>query len=39
MGLIKTGLKATVAVKTTHVVHDRIQINRQQAEWGSPGTA
>ena len=34
MGLIKTGLKAAVAVKTAHVVHDRIQ-RRQQAEWSS----
>jgi hypothetical protein len=45
MGLIKTGLKAAVAVKTAHYVHDRIQ-RRQQAEWAaqgqptaSPGTA
>src|ERR1700735_3867970 len=34
MGLIKTGLKAAVAVKTAHVVHDRIQ-RRQQAEWAA----
>jgi Short C-terminal domain len=32
MGLIKTGLKAAVAVKTAHYVHERIQ-RRQQAEW------
>ncbi|HEY5184603.1 MAG TPA: SHOCT domain-containing protein [Actinomycetes bacterium] len=42
MGLIKTGLKAAVFVKTAHVVHDRIE-RRQQAEWaaqgGSPGSA
>jgi len=36
MGLIKTGLKTAVAVKTAHVVHDRIQ-RRQQAEWAAQG--
>ncbi len=36
MGLIKTGLKAAVAVKTAHVVHDRIQ-RRQQAQWAAGG--
>ena len=36
MGLIKTGLKTAVAVKTAHVVHDRIQ-RRQQAEWAAAG--
>ena len=38
MGLIKTGLKAAVAVKVGHMVHDRIQ-QRQQAQWasGQPG--
>lgn len=41
MGLIKTGIKAAVAVKVGHMVHDRIQ-TRKQAEWeaqgNSPGT-
>ena len=40
MGLIKTGLKAAVAVKVAHMVHDRIE-QRKQAEWaaaGHPGT-
>lgn len=36
MGLIKTGLKAAVAVKVGHMVHDRIQ-RRQQAEWAVGG--
>jgi hypothetical protein len=36
MGLIKTGLKAAVAVKVGHMVHDRIQ-RRQQAEWAAGG--
>lgn len=36
MGLIKTGLKAAVAVKVGHMVHDRIQ-RRQQAEWAGAG--
>ena len=34
MGLIKTGLKAAVAVKVAHMVHDRIQ-SRQHAEWAA----
>jgi hypothetical protein len=34
MGLIKTGLKAAVAVKVAHAVHDRIQ-SRQHAEWAT----
>jgi hypothetical protein len=34
MGLIKTGLKAAVAVKTAHYVHDRIE-KRQQAQWAA----
>jgi hypothetical protein len=42
MGLIKTGIKAAVAVKVGHMVHDRIQ-SRKQAEWEAqgnpPGTA
>lgn len=36
MGLIKTGLKAAVAVKVGHMVHDRIQ-SRQRAEWAAAG--
>lgn len=36
MGLIKTGLKAAVAVKAGHMVHDRIQ-RRKQAEWEAQG--
>ncbi|WP_042390844.1 SHOCT domain-containing protein [Streptacidiphilus melanogenes] len=32
MGLIKTAVKTAVAVKTAHVVHERIQ-RRQQTEW------
>jgi hypothetical protein len=36
MGLIKTGLKAAVAVKVGHAVHDRIQ-RRQHAEWAAAG--
>jgi hypothetical protein len=32
MGLIKTALKTAVAVKTAHVVHDRIQ-RRQGEQW------
>jgi hypothetical protein len=32
MGLIKTALKTAVAVKTAHVVHDRIQ-RRQGEKW------
>jgi hypothetical protein len=39
MGLIKTGLKAAVAVKVAHMVHDRIE-ERKQAQWvatGHPG--
>jgi hypothetical protein len=34
MGLIKTALKTAVAVKTAHVVHDRIQ-RRQDEKWAS----
>jgi hypothetical protein len=34
MGLIKTALKTAVAVKTAHVVHDRIQ--RRQSEQRAP---
>lgn len=36
MGLIKTGLKAAVAVKVAHMVHDRIQ-QRQHPEWAGAG--
>jgi hypothetical protein len=36
MGLIKTGLKAAVAVKVGHMVHERIE-RRQQAEWAAGG--
>ena len=39
MGLLKTGLKAAVAVRTADVIHERIQ-TRQQAQWaayGQPG--
>jgi hypothetical protein len=34
MGLIKTALKTAVAVKTAHVVHDRIQ-RRQGEKWAA----
>lgn len=36
MGLIKTAIKAAVAVKTAHVVHDRID-RRKQQEWIAQG--
>lgn len=36
MGLIKSGIKAAVAVKVGHMVHDRIQ-SRKQAEWEAAG--
>jgi len=36
MGLIKTGLKAAVAVKVAHMVHDRIE-GRKQAQWAATG--
>jgi hypothetical protein len=36
MGLIKSGIKAAVAVKVGHMVHDRIQ-TRKQAEWEAQG--
>jgi hypothetical protein len=36
MGLIKTGLKAVVAVKTADVIHERIQ-RRQQEQWATYG--
>jgi hypothetical protein len=40
MGLIKTAVKTAVAVKTAHVVHNRIQ-RRQAEQWahGSPATS
>jgi hypothetical protein len=34
MGLIKTALKTAVAVRTAHVVHDRIQ-RRQGEQWAA----
>ena len=34
MGLLKTALKTAVAVKTAHVVHDRIQ-RRQGEQWAA----
>ncbi len=37
MGLIKTALKTAVAVKTAHVVHDRIQ-RRQGEQWAAQGS-
>jgi hypothetical protein len=36
MGLIKTAVKTAVAVKTAHVVHDRIQ-RRQSEQWVEQG--
>jgi hypothetical protein len=36
MGLIKTAFKTAVAVKTAHVVHDRIQ-RRKQEQWVAQG--
>jgi hypothetical protein len=36
VGLIKTGLKAVVAVKTADVIHERI-LQRQAAQWGQQG--
>jgi len=36
MGLIKTGLKAAVAVKVAHMVHDRIE-QRKQEQWAATG--
>ena len=36
MGLIKTGLKAAVAVKVAHMVHDRIE-ERKQAQGAAAG--
>ncbi|MBV9325003.1 MAG: SHOCT domain-containing protein [Chloroflexi bacterium] len=36
MGLIKTAVKTAVAVKTAHVVHDRIQ-RRQSEQWAAQG--
>jgi hypothetical protein len=38
MGLLKTGLKAVVAVKTADVIHQRI-LDRQAAQWGPYGPA
>jgi hypothetical protein len=36
MGLISTGVKAVVAVKTADVIHQRIQ-HRQQEQWAAYG--
>jgi hypothetical protein len=36
MGIIKTGLKALVAVKTADVIHERI-LERQDARWATQG--
>jgi len=36
VGLIKTAIKTAVAVKTAHVVHDRID-RRKQQEWIAQG--
>ena len=36
MGLIKTALKTAVAVKTAHVVHDRIE-RRKREQWVAQG--
>ena len=39
MGLLKTGLKAAVAVKTADVIHERVLARQQQhaAAQGQPG--
>ncbi len=36
MGLIKTGVKAVVAVKTADVIHERV-LKRQQEHWEAHG--
>jgi Short C-terminal domain len=36
MGLLKTGMKAAVAVKTADVIHERIQ-RRQHEQWAAYG--
>jgi hypothetical protein len=36
MGLVKTALKAAVAVKVAHVVHDRIE-RRKHEQWTADG--
>lgn len=36
MGLLETGLKAVVAVKTADVIHQRI-LDRQAAQWAEHG--
>jgi Short C-terminal domain len=36
MGLLKTGLKAAVAVKTADIIHERIQ-KRQEEQWARLG--
>jgi hypothetical protein len=37
MGLIKTAVETAVALKTAHVVHDRIQ-RRQGEQWAAQGS-
>jgi hypothetical protein len=41
MGLLKTGLKAAVAVKTADVIHERVLARQQEhaAAHGHPGSA
>jgi putative oligomerization/nucleic acid binding protein len=41
MGLLKTGLKAAVAVKTADVIHERVLARQEQhaAAHGHPGSA
>jgi len=41
MGLLKTGLKAAVAVKTADVIHERVLARQQEhaAAQGHPGAA
>jgi hypothetical protein len=41
MGLLKTGLKAAVAVKTADVIHERVLARQEQhaAAHGQPGPA
>lgn len=36
MGLLETGLKAVVAVKTADIIHQRV-LDRQAAQWGAQG--
>jgi hypothetical protein len=41
MGLLKTGIKAAVAVKTADVIHERVLARQEQhaAAYGHPGPA